>query len=110
MSSVGIILMGAGLLSASGVCGCMFGARSLAGQRFATLVMFLGSAIGVYGMWLAGTGPVPQSIQLPWSLPWGRFAVSADPVSVLFLVPVFIIPTLGSLYGWEYWKHSDQGL
>jgi len=108
MSGVGSILMGAGLLSASGVCGCMFALRSLAGQRVATLVMALGSAFGLYGMWLACAGPGPQAIRLPWFLPWGSFSVAADPVSILFLVPVFIIPTLGSLYGWQYWKHSDH--
>ncbi|MBI4805889.1 MAG: hydrogenase [Desulfovibrio sp.] len=59
-------------------------------------------------MWQVCTGAGSQFIQLPWFLPWGHFSVAADPVSIFFLVPVFIIPTLGSLYGWEYWKHSDH--
>lgn len=108
MSGVGIILLGIALLPMSGLCGCLFAPRSLAGQRITTALMEMGSALGLYGMWVAFGEPNPQSIHLPWFLPWGQFLVTVDPISILFLGPVFVVPVLGSIYGWGYWKQSEH--
>jgi hydrogenase-4 component B len=108
MSGVGIILLGITLQPLSGVCGCMFGARSMAGQRLTTALMMIGSALGLYGIWLTFGETNPQSIHLPWFLPWGQFLVTVDPISALFLGPVFVVPMLGSIYGWGYWKQSEH--
>lgn len=108
MSGVEMILSGISLLPLSGLIGCMFAARSTSGQRVASMVMAVGSALGLYGMVLAFSDANPQSMTLPWFLPWGRFAVAVDPISVLFLGPIFVVPALGSFYGWGYWKPSEH--
>jgi hydrogenase-4 component B len=108
MSSVGMILSGIALLSLSGLFGCIFSARSVSGQRVATALMAAGSVLGLCGIAAALKAADPQALSLPWFLPWGRFAVAVDPISALFLGPVFVVPALGSLYGWGYWKQSDH--
>jgi len=45
---------------------------------------------------------------LAWGFPQSRFAVAMDPISVVFLLPVFIVPALGSIYGLGYWKQSEH--
>jgi hydrogenase-4 component B len=86
----------------------MFDARSLTGQRTTTALLAIGSALGLYGIWLTFGESNPQSMNLPWFLPWGQFVVTVDPISVLFLGPVFVVPMLGSIYGWGYWKQSEH--
>ncbi len=108
MSGVEIILIAIVLLCMSGFIGCMFAARSFTGQRAATAVMAAGSVLGLYGMVVAFGETAPQPFCMPWFLPWGQFAIAADPISVLFLGPVFVVPALGSFYGWGYWKSSEH--
>jgi formate hydrogenlyase subunit 3/multisubunit Na+/H+ antiporter MnhD subunit len=69
-----------------------------------------GLGIGVT-LWLAFTGK-PAELRLPWSIPGGEFHLALDGLSVLFLLPVFLIFLLGSIYGLGYWKqteHPDNG-
>lgn len=108
MSGIETILLGIALLPLSGLLGCLFAARSSSGQQVASIIMAVGSALGLYGMVVAFNDANPQSICLPWFLPWGQFAVAVDPISILFLGPVFVVPALGSFYGWGYWKPSDH--
>lgn len=94
------------VLCVSGIPACFLSARSAAGQRVTTLLVVIGSALGLFGVAasLRGTGAAPE--QIPLALPWGHFAVAIDALSAVFLVPVFVIPALGSIYGLGYWKHS----
>jgi len=107
MSGVEVILVGIALLFLSGLPGCMLPARSSAGQRIASALMAAGSLLGLCGL-AAASGEAAQSLSLPWPLPWGRFAVAVDPISILFLAPVLVVPALGSFYGWGYWKPSEH--
>src|SRR5271157_617659 len=47
-------------------------------------------------------------IVLQWSLPGAEFSVAMDGLSAIFLVPVFLISLLGSIYGLGYWKQTDH--
>jgi|WetSurMetagenome_2_1015567.scaffolds.fasta_scaffold00008_124 hydrogenase-4 component B len=47
----------------------------------------------------------------PWSMPFGSFSLTLDPLSALFLVPLFILSSLGSFYAVEYTKNDgNKGL
>jgi hydrogenase-4 component B len=108
MVSVWMIIAAIVVLGVSGLPGCLLSARSAAGQRVATWLMVAGSLLGLGGVAVAlGAGAAP-SLCVPWFLPWGRFAVTIDSLSALFLVPVFVVPALGSIYGLGYWKHSEH--
>jgi hydrogenase-4 component B len=103
-----LVLLGAAVLAASGLPGLFFRRRAPAGQWIATLLNVAGSVLGLAGVvnfFLTGPG---EELVLPWHVPGGEFVVSVDGISALFLVPVFLVPALGAIYGLTYWKQSDR--
>ena len=108
MLSVWMILTAIAVLGFSGLPVCLLSSRSVVGQRIATLLMFLGSIIGLGGIAASFNEATSPTLCLPWFLPFGQFMVTIDAISILFLVPVFIVPVLGSIYGLRYWKQSEH--
>jgi hydrogenase-4 component B len=96
------------LLAVSGVPGCLLPPRSAAGPRIGTGLMAAGSGAGLAGLALVCATHARSALDVAWGLPHSRFAVAVDPVSALFLLPVFIVPLLGSVYGLGYWKPSEH--
>jgi hydrogenase-4 component B len=41
---------------------------------------------------------------LPWSMPYGSFALGLDPLSAFFLVPMFLLSGLAAIYAIGYFK------
>jgi len=68
-----------------GVVGCVSGA--LLGLAFSLSVL------------LGGAEP---ELSLPWPVPYGRFALGADALSAVFLLPAFALPALAAVYGVAY--------
>lgn len=108
MFSVWMILTAIALLSLSGVPACVLAKRSAMGQRAASLFMVLGSAFGILGIVAALSQSEVPVLHSAWFLPWGEFAVKIDSISALFLAVIFVVPTLGSIYGLGYWKQSEH--
>jgi hydrogenase-4 component B len=108
MFSVWMILAAIAILSISGLPACLLSARSSAGQRLTTLFMLLGAIVGVCGIAASLSVDPSPSLHIAWVLPWGAFAVAVDPISAIFLGPVFVVPALGSIYGLGYWKQSEH--
>jgi hydrogenase-4 component B len=108
MVGLWMILAAIAVLGLSGLPGSLHSSRSPAGQRAATGLMVIGSVLGLGGVGLSLREPIPPSLRIPWALPWGEFAVTIDSLSALFLLPVFVVPALGSIYGLEYWKQSEH--
>jgi hydrogenase-4 component B len=96
------------LLALSGLPGCLLSARSAVGQRIATALMLIGSVLGLVSVSTALCAPHAPSLSLAWSFQHSRFTVVIDPLSALFLIPVFIVPALGAIYGLGYWKQADH--
>lgn len=108
MSSVFAVLIGVCLIAFSGVPAALWRARSKAGQWCTVSLFAAGSLFGVAGVVLSLLqGGVPSVIH-PWVLPWGQFFVSIDGLSAFFLLLVFTVPFLGSVYGLGYWKQNDH--
>jgi hydrogenase-4 component B len=108
MLSVWMILAAIIILSVSGLPACLLSARPATGQRFATLLMSLGSILGLGGIAASLNATAPATLCVSWFLPWGQFMVSIDSISIIFLIPIFLIPALGSIYGLGYWKPSQH--
>jgi len=106
--SVALILTAIVLLSVSGLPACLMSARSLGGQRVASLLMALGSAAGLWGVGASVSEATPPALRVPWFLPWGEFSIAVDPISAVFLGLVFVVPALGSIYGLGYWKQTEH--
>src|SRR6266404_3231451 len=112
MGSEQLVLVGAIVAAASGLPGLFFGRNSPGGQFLTTLLAVLGAGAGLGGVgWFWATGD-SQPIVLPWAIPGAEFDVAMDGLSAIFLVPVFLISLLGSVYGLGYWKqpvHPENG-
>lgn len=107
-----LLLSGVLVTAASGIPGLLFGRRSLSGQWITTSFAVLGSGAGLVGAMAALVGPVIPVLQLPCPIPQAEFVLAADALSAFFLIPVFLVSLLGSVYGLGYWRqteHQDNG-
>ena len=106
-----LIIAGTILAAVSGVPGLWEerkgGTGAARGERIATVLMVLGAACGIAGAILAMARP-SSGIDLDWPVPGGRFATRVDSISALFIVQIFLISALGSVYGLGYWKQSEH--
>jgi hydrogenase-4 component B len=103
-----LVLLAIGILGLSGLAGLVFGRGSNLGQYVTTLLAALGGGFGLSGVAAFWAGAPNQEVVLPWCLPGAEFRVAVDGLSAIFLVPVFLIAVLGSIYGLGYWKQSDH--
>jgi hydrogenase-4 component B len=104
-----LVLIGIGLAALSGVPGLAFGRYSPAGQWLATGLSLLAGAAGLLGVALFWAGGKSQPIDMPWpTVPGAAFSLAVDGLSAFFLVPIFLIALLGSVYGQGYWKQAEH--
>lgn len=95
------------LAASSGVPG-LFLRHGPLGQRLATAVALSASLLALpplISMLIRGeqTGFV-----LDWNLPFGACDIALDPLSLFFLIPIFLIFPLGSLYACGYWPAASH--
>ncbi len=107
MTILWLILGAAATLGFSGVPALFGSRRARAGQRLTVALMVLGSVAGLAGVAWALATP-PPALTRAWGLPLGQFAVAFDALGAVFLLPVFVVPALGALYGLSYWKQTEH--
>src|SRR5260370_41139869 len=93
------VLLAIALAAASGVLGLLLSRQAAAGQWLATLFMAVAAILGIGGAVLAFTPDGKSPLVRDWALPLGQFNVAVDELSAVFLLPVFLIGLLGSVYG-----------
>jgi hydrogenase-4 component B len=110
-----LVLLAIGTVAASGVPGLFLSRHSTDGQRETTVLAVVGDCVGLVGVAVFWAWGVSQPVVLPWSIPgadstvaMAEFNVAVDGLSALFLVPIFLISLLGSIYGLEYWKQTEH--
>ena len=108
MQSVGLILSATAVFAASGLPAYALRSRPLVGQRLTTTLMILASALGLTGAVAALGERAPNALRTGWWLPFGEFSVEVDAISLVFLLPVFVVPTLGSIYALAYWRETEH--
>ncbi|MCR4317427.1 MAG: hydrogenase [Planctomycetes bacterium] len=108
MLSLWMVLAAVAILALSGAPAYLLASHSKAGQRISTILMLIGSVVGLLGIARKISGVETPSLQFEWQIPWGQFDVSIDSISVIFLAIVFVAPVLGSIYGLSYWKSSEH--
>jgi len=102
-----LVIAGTVLAAASGVPGLGWDRKSGKGERVAAVLMVVAAVCGIVGAVLAVVHP-SLGLDLPWSVPGGRLSLRVDGISALFLVQIFLISALGSVYGLSYWKQADH--
>ena len=106
--SVRLVLLAAGLASLSGLPAFLKGRFRERGARAATALNILSAALGIVGAALAFRPVPPASVVLPWGVPGGLFAAGLDPLSALFLLPLFLVSGLAALFGEAYWPLREH--
>ncbi|GFO55533.1 hydrogenase [Geomonas sp. Red276] len=77
-------------------------------QWISTVLLMAGALAGVAGALLVLISAASFEISLPWGLPFGTARVAADPLSALFLLPVFLVTGASALYGTGYRPVSEH--
>lgn len=106
-----LVLIAIGVASVSGLPGLLFSRRSLNGQRLTAGMMAVAAAIGLTGTGWGVYAPSATTIFFPWPAA-GDGIVGLDGLSRFFLVLVFLMGGLGSIYGLGYWpqrQHPSNG-
>lgn len=78
-------------------------ARGAAGERWSTALVLAGSAGGLAAAVSTLVSGEPVAASAPWSLPGAAFALRLDPLAAAFLLPLFVLGALASVYGLAYW-------
>ncbi|HUY90411.1 MAG TPA: proton-conducting transporter membrane subunit [Pirellulales bacterium] len=108
-----LLIAAIAMIAVSGLPGALMNRRRSSGQFLAAMISTAGSICGLLavGQWLAVGGQ--SDLRIAWSLvPGADFHVGLDGLSAAFLLPIFVIPALGSIYGLGYWRqseHADNG-
>ncbi len=101
-----------GLTAFSGVPGLFFKRPSTGGQFLSIPLFCLGSAAGLATAFLSLFQGVGEEWTLPLSVCGGKISFLVDPLASIFLASIFLISSMGSIYGLEYWKqiqHPENG-
>jgi formate hydrogenlyase subunit 3/multisubunit Na+/H+ antiporter MnhD subunit len=110
-ASLDIIVTALALSAASGICGLVFQPGSITGQRTVTSLMVLSMICGLFGSVSSffSAEILPQSLLriVPW-FSSGPSWIGLDSLSAFFLVPIFLIGGLGSVYGLGYWRQNEH--
>jgi hydrogenase-4 component B len=107
MTSLGLLAAASALVAISGLFGLLLPAGSKAAQRIATVLHVAGCAAGCGAAAWALAGEIAAA-RFAWPLPGGSVTFSLDRLSAFFLVPVFVVAGLGSIYGEGYWAEADH--
>jgi hydrogenase-4 component B len=102
-----LVVAGMALAASSGVPGLWEDRKGGRGERIATVLMVAGALFGIVGAGLAIARP-SAGIDLGWPVPGGRFAIRIDGISALFVIQIFLISALGSVYGLGYWRQVEH--
>ncbi|MEI6564821.1 MAG: proton-conducting transporter membrane subunit [bacterium] len=90
-----MVILGIACHALSGVPGLFIRRDPDAGQRLAAGLCVIGSALGIAG-----------SMSALWFPPTLSQVVRLDGIAVIFLIPIFLVSGLGSIYGLEYWTQA----
>src|SRR5262245_46108606 len=100
------LLLAAGLLAGSGLPGLAAARGARWGDWLHAGTMVLAAALGSGAALAALLADAATDLDRQWALPWGRFGLHLDALSAAFLLPVFVVPALGSIYGAAYWRQG----
>ena len=102
-----LLAVASALVGFSGLPGLLLPAGTRAAQRVATVLHVLGCALGVCAAASALAGNTATA-RFAWPLPGGALTFALDRLSAFFLVPVFVVSGLGSVYGEGYWAEAHH--
>ena len=103
-----LIITGLVLTGISGVPAIFLKNAAVLGQKFAACCAGIGALCGLAGAFTTLAGGGPETFSLNWSLPFGPCEITIDPLSALFLLPVFLVTGCCAAYARGYWPAEEQ--
>lgn len=92
----------------SGIPGLFLRRFAGVGQRIATCAMMFASLLGLAGSLTILVNQSTHRFVLHWTLPFDSCEVALDPLSALFLIPVFLVSGCAALYANGYWPAAHN--
>lgn len=102
-----LILVSIALLAVSGVPA--IATRERRGEIAGTIISVAASILGLAAVATTLLHGLTASAEVAWQLPNASLAVRLDPLAAAFLVPVFLLGGLASVYAISYWPASREG-
>src|SRR5579864_9438333 len=93
-----LFVTGAAIAAVSGVPGLCFGRNSSIGQRIATLLILVANGFTFSAALRFLSNGAGSGLSLPSPIPGASFVWGFDPLTVLFLLPICLISSLGAIY------------
>ncbi|KAF0220537.1 MAG: NADH dehydrogenase [Geobacteraceae bacterium] len=103
-----LLFFGVLLTASSGVPGLFLKNASGIGQKFATALMAAGSLAGISGAAAVFMTERTETFTINWSLPFDACEIGIDPLSALFLLPIFVVSLCCALYANGYWPAAKH--
>jgi hydrogenase-4 component B len=88
----------------SGLSSLLGGRRSRVAQGMTTMTGCAGSALGVAAACVSLSAGSIDAGQIRGPLPGSFLHFGLDPLAAFFLLPIFVVGALGSVYGTGYWR------
>ncbi|UFS68789.1 hydrogenase [Geomonas sp. RF6] len=102
-----VVLISITLVALSGAPGLLIKKQSL-GQRIATAAALLASLLALPSIVFMLLTGASASYLLALNLPFGECLLGLDPLSLSFLIPIFVVFPCGSLYANGYWPSASH--
>ncbi|HEX7579643.1 MAG TPA: proton-conducting transporter membrane subunit [Thermoanaerobaculia bacterium] len=103
--STSVVLTAALLAALSGVPS-LFRRPRPNGPSPETWLMGSAALLGLTGVVLAFLPGSRGAVEIPWGIAGGPFQAGVDPLSALFLGPLFLVSGAGAFYGDVYWSET----
>lgn len=102
MSPLALVLLATAVIAGTGVLALVLARAPRAASSIAVAGALIGGAAGTWAAVAALRGGLGDAMSAPWAVPGGALAVGIDPLSALFLPPVFVLGALCAVYGRGY--------
>lgn len=102
-----LVLCAIALAGCSGLPGLLLSSGTL-GQRLAAVAALTSSLLALPSLLHLLLGGGEARFTLNWNLPFGPCEVALDPLSLFFLIPIFLVFPAGSLYALGYWPAASH--
>lgn len=108
MVAPGTMMIAASFLAAFSGAPMLLPALSASkGQKLSAFALSLAALLGVGSAVAALHAGSTDAYVVPWTLPFGQAEAALDPLSALFLVPVFLVSGCCAVYGLRY-RPADE--
>ena len=108
-----LLLAGICLIILTGIAALLTNRSAILCTAISAAGVVIGSALGVIPSIQTLLSGQLRTLHLNWNIPFGSFFIEIDPVSALFLLPIFVLSALAAIYGVPYmraYKGKSLGL